>query len=66
MPLVTSYFQTNELLFKKPFATAGFGTRKDIPDVYLTQMENDLGDKALPLLQGIDINNSCKSRKTRT
>ena len=30
--------------------TAGFNTKEEISDVYLTQMENDWGDKVLLLL----------------
>jgi len=30
--------------------TAGFSTKEEISDVYLTQMENDWGDKVLLLL----------------
>lgn len=45
--------------FLKSLRTAGFDTKKEIPVVHLTQMENDWGDKVPLLLEGIDINNSC-------
>lgn len=52
LPLVTSYFQADELLFLKSLAlcTAGFGTRKEIPDVYLTQKEYAMDGKVIVIL----------------
>ena len=53
----------NYFLKSLALCTAGFGTKKEIPADYRTQMENDWDDRVLLLLQGVNIKSSCSYRK---
>lgn len=57
------YKLMNYFLKSLALCTAGFGTKKEIPADYRTQMENDWDDRVLLLLQGVNIKSSCLYRK---